>query len=152
METGAMQDVLQWAYKFHTKLAEMLDAADENTSDQRKSMLMQYLATQERTIAQTFRGYQDDATMAQLKTWSYSYQKVFADCGSEESNQPYSAMDTLSIISTLEDEHNKAIALFENLKSKAMVAAVVDLLNQLIDYEKSEAKRMAQSANRFEDI
>lgn len=152
MEVESISDALSWGEHFHAGLAQRLEQSNTLEQGEREAMLLQYLAEQEKKIAHTFEEFQNASSMKQLKTWSYDYQRTFPTAWREEYQSPYRGLDADELISRVEHEHNKAIEFYEGLKSKALIQDVVELLDHLVDYEHSEASRLAQSANRLHDL
>lgn len=152
METESVRDVLHWSTKFHASLAYRLDKSQDEAVGERERLLMNYLSEHEQLLADNYMRYQKATEMKALKTWSYEYSNTFPKGWMQDFQSPYSDMTSQEIILDVEAQHNSLIEFYQHLKRHAHISEVVDLIDQLIDMEVSEAGEMTEASNRLEDM
>lgn len=151
MANKTLHELILWTQNFHLELSACFERAAKQTQDERAKLLLEYLAGHESTLAQMVFDFGESAKSTALNTWVSDYDKQFPPSHHDKRNQPYATMTTAEIMNELHEQHSRLLARYENLES-SVEGSSADLLRNIIDLEKQESLRMAQSANRLEDI
>jgi len=151
MANKTLQEMIFWTQAFHQELADCFDRSAKQTQDERAQLLLDYLAEHERTLAQKVVAFGENSKSTALNTWVSDYDKQFPPSHHDKRNQPYATMTTVEIMNELHQQHSRLVARYKNLQD-FVEGSGGDLLQQIIDLEEQEILRMAQSANRLEDI
>lgn len=152
MQVESVKEAVDWTQNFHQNLARSLQEKKLEASDERTKMLLDYLGDCEQSLVSNLESLKSSADAHVLKTWGYEYMKDFPPKKSLDHGRALSDMDNEQIVKHVEERHNEVIELYDHLKSKAQIPEVYSFIEQIIDIERNEAQRIAQSANRLRDI
>lgn len=152
MQVESIKEALDWTQNFHHNLAESLEGKKSESYDERTTMLLDYLAECEKSLVKDLESLKSAADAHVLKTWGYEYMKDFPPKNALEHDRALAGLAQEQIVKHVEERHNEVIELYEHLKSKAQVPEVYDFIEQIMDLELNEAQKIAQSANRLQDI
>jgi len=152
MQIETLKDVLNWTRDFHQHLASCLHHCNDRNQSERARLLLEYLAEHEQKLVAVLDGFTQSASAKALNTWCYEYLDKHPIVRHAQCDQPFAQMSTEEIISEITGQHGQVIDLYRYLHSRAQTVSAQDLLAQLLDLEEHEAMRMAQSANRLEDL
>lgn len=152
MQVESIKEALDWTQNFHQNLAGSLDEKKSPSNDERTNMLLDYLTDCENSLVKDLQSLKSAADSHVLKTWGYEYMKDFPPKNALNHEAALAGMGQEQVVKHVEERHNEVIELFEHLKSKAQVPEVYDFIEQIMDLERKEAQKIAQSANRLQDI
>lgn len=152
METETLNDVLNQTSEFHRELSKSLARCSDHAQGARAQMLLQYLADHEAELSRVVEGFQKQGSATALSTWCYDYNEQYPALQLRNRELPFAAMSTAQIMDAIMELHEQVIQLYRYLVARADIPESRDLLKDLESLEEHEAMRMAQSANRLEDI
>ncbi len=152
MQIETLKDVLHWTREFHQHLSQCLShCADKNTSE-RARMILGYLSDHEKALTKVVSGFETSGDEHALNTWCYEYVAKHPIVRHAHCDAPFAELDATQIMEVIVDQHQQVIELYRYLASRADIPSAKELMESLRSLEEHEMMRMAQSANRFEDI
>jgi len=152
MQVETLKDVLHWTKEFHQHLSQCLSyCADKNTNE-RARMMLDYLSDHEKTLTNTVNGFEVSGDQHALNTWCVEYVAKHPIVQHAYCDAPFAELDASQIMAVIVDQYQQVIELYRDLASRAVIPSAKELLESLRSLEEHEMKRMAQSANRFEDM
>lgn len=152
MQAETLKDVLHWTTEFHQHLFECLaHCANENESERAK-MLLDYLADHEKNLAHVVDRFEKTGESSALNTWCYDYISKHPIVQNAYCDAPFATLNAAQIMEVIVDQHQQVIELYRYLESRADIPSTKELMESLRSLEEHEMMRMAQSANRFEDL
>lgn len=151
MPNRTLHDMIDWTRNFHQHMHAILSQSAQQTKNERARMLLEYLAEHEHTLAHTIRRFDETASDTASNTWVSDYKEQFPPSEHDHPDRPYASMTTEEIMHAVNEQHLRVIGRYQNLKDFVQGAAQ-DLIEQIVEMEEQEIQRMAQSANRLEDL
>lgn len=151
MKIESLRDILHWTIQFHEQLANCLEHCAPSHSE-RTRMVMLYLIAHEQHLSFLVDSFSDKAQLGELETLFIEYLEktpklLHGHCDGAFENKTES-----DIVSTVFEQHQQVIALYEYLKEQAVVPHHKELLSNLLQIEHQEIILMAQGLNRFQDM
>jgi hypothetical protein len=152
MRVESFRDLLDWTSGYHQMLSHCFHHAASNHADNRSAMLLDYLADKEHKLASMVQQFKQLAVNKALNTWCTEYLDKHPLMVDAVCNDAFNSMPASDIIAEVENQHQQIIQLYQNLYDRSQMSELQQLLSDVADMEKSEAKQMMQGANRLEDI
>lgn len=148
MHLETLGELVNWSAKFHQDLADKLNALAPQANP-RGELLAEYMASQESQLADTIAALQHTENSKALDTWVTEFLN----------NQPLPSLEAPwptdnadALLEEVLEAHNTLLELYQGLLSRCAATPGEPLLTQLIDIEQQELTRIAQAANRMQDI
>ncbi|WP_334078616.1 hypothetical protein [Microbulbifer sp. M83] len=151
MRTETLQDVIARTRSFHEQLNKRLQEGREASDRSRVTLLLDYLAQFEQTLAELVTAIERGADGKALNTWCYEYLHKY----------PIDHIDVTSISSLEEDPdrvmevvmnyHNEVIGLYRFLHRRMETESSRELMANLKTLEEQQTMQMMQAANRLQD-
>lgn len=152
MQVESIKEALAWTQNFHQNLAGTLEAKKYESDDERTNMLLDYLTDCEESLVKDLESLKSAADSHVLKTWGYEYMENFPPKNALDHDGALANLGQEQVVKHVEERHNEVIELYEHLKSKAHVPEVYDFIDQVMELERNEAKKIAQSTNRLQGL
>lgn len=152
MQIETLRDVLHWTTEFHQHLSECLAHCASKNESERAKMLLDYLADHEEKLAYVVERFEKTGDSSALNTWCFEYINKHPIVQHVHCDAPFADLDATQIMAVIVDQHEQIIELYRYLASRAGVPSAMELLESLKSLEEHEMMRMAQTANRFEDL
>ena len=153
MPVEQVHSVLQHTLQHHTHAADYFADLAERCQGDRSKMLLTYMSTHERHLAQSIEVIMEDAEHKALNTWVQSTDgaanlaKAFS---SEEDPAPDAAFDDLIDRGLQIDD--VAIQLYEDLALRCEIPWLKESFENILQLERQEEKQMARQALRGMDL
>ena len=152
MRVESFRDLLDWTSGYHHMLSRCFAATARNHPIQRSVMLLDHLAEKELKLAHWVQDFKQLTVNKALNTWCTEYLDKHPLMGKATCDNTLLTMQAADIIAEVEEQHQQIILLYQNLCDRSQMAELQQLLTDVADMEKNEAKQMMQGANRLEDI
>lgn len=152
MQIKTLSELIEWTRSLHEHLANCLAHCAEVHSNERASLVLQYVAAHEAemdTMVSTFKR-QADPKAAQTHVYDYlPHELINAHLVCENL---YATLDIDAIIAEVFDFHEQIADLYRTLLGNAVIPEAADLMRALIDMEENETKRLARQIGRMDDL
>lgn len=152
MQIETIRDALHWTKEFHQHLSQCLTHCADKNTDERARMMLAYLSDHEKALTQVVSGFEASGDEHALNTWCYEYVHKHPITQHVHCDAPFADLDATQIMAVIVDQHQQVIELYRYLASRANIPSARELLESLQGLEEHEMMRMAQSANRFDDM
>jgi rubrerythrin len=152
MEIKTFGDLIEWTREQHASLARCLDHYAAQHRDERARGLLEYLAGHESEIEWMVAEFKRQGDHKALETLLYDYLSSPPSGWHSPCGPHYLDLDFEGISREVFDFHNRMIEVYETLLRKALIPEAEELMNSLLEMEKSEAKRLAQQVVLMEDV
>lgn len=152
MRFKQIEDILTWIRQIHADLGNVYCDLKGSTDKERVTMLLDYLADHEHTLADTVDKYKEDASSSLLNTWFNQLPETDYQDKLTALLQSFSCDNTSEVLSLAIECHDLLIDLYKNLQSSNDTPSSKALFQNLIDLEEHEKIRMVRDAARLEDI
>lgn len=152
MKVESFRDLLDWTSGYHRHLSNCLAQCARHQLDDRCQMLLNYLSDKEMQLAIAVRGFKDIGEDKALNTWCTEHLDRHPLMVGAACDDAFTTMTTAEIITEVENQHQTIILLYQNLYERSHPPKMQELLADVRDLEKNEARQMMQGANRLEDI
>ncbi|MCK9503546.1 MAG: hypothetical protein M0Q95_05115 [Porticoccaceae bacterium] len=148
MQIKTLEDVLHWTTAYHELLSDSLAHAVERAENGAVSLLLDYLAKHESTLAQLIRLLEQTADAKTLSTLCSEYLDSRPVFQYHQRNEDLAELTINDIATKLVREHQQLIELYRFLYWRAETGSAQDLLKQLLMLEEHQAMKMNQAVNR----
>jgi hypothetical protein len=152
MEVRTFFDLIEWTRKLHGKLAECLAHCASLHSDERASLLLDYLASHETDIEKMVAEFERQADPKAAGTYLYDYMPHNPITAHLVCDEHYTKLDAGEISAEVFDFHEQIISLYRTLIGKAEIREAVELMQSLLDMEEHETKRLVRQVERMSDL
>ena len=152
MEIRTYRDMIEWTRDLHGRLAKCLDHAASHHSDERASMLLQYLAAHEYDIERMVDAFERQAAPGASHTRLYDYLPHNSITTHLVCDDYYGKLDANAICAEVFDFHEQIISLYRSLIGKAEIPEAVELMRSLLEMEEHEAKRLVRQTERMDEL
>lgn len=152
MQIKTFSELIEWTRTMHENLAQCLAHCASRHTDERASLLLEYLAAHETEMEKMVAGFERQADPKAANTYLYDYIphdpiKAHLVC-----DDHYTKLDTGAISAEVFGFHEQIISLYRTLVGKAQIREAVELMQSLLDMEEQETKRLVRQVERMEDI
>lgn len=146
MKAETFADLIKWNAGVHDMLAERMEKGADNNGDERAKGLLTYLATHERTLADTVRKIGDRADEKALNTWLYEH--VSGDLPPHDDRKiDFDNWDYEQISAEVVDVHNQIIELYRSMDERAAIPEAEEVMLELYDMQKHEILHLSDQIN-----
>lgn len=152
MEPKTMSDVLELTRRWHEQLSRHLHSSADETGSERNDMLLEYLSEHERKLAETLEYFQRDADIEALHTWFYEYTDRHKIIHRDPHEIPFTRMSNDEITGEIAGLHNQLVDLYRHLHERAESGTAREVLQQLLDIERSESRLISVGAERSQEM
>lgn len=152
MQIETLRDVLHWTTEFHQHLSQCLSHCTDENASERARMILAYLSDHESELSNVVRRFETSGDERALNTWCYEYVDKHPIVRHVHCEAPFADLDATQIMAVVVDQHQQIIELYRYLASRADIPTAKELMETLKSMEEHEMMRMAQAANRFEDM
>ena len=147
MKAETYRDLIEWTQQLHGQLASRLEAgAADSQTGERMSALLQYLAEHERRMQQMVLRFE------QLDSWVYDHFTDNPRVRTLDAGQSFVGLDHDALCALVFDLHNDALDLYRYLLGRAETAGGRKPMQDLLAMEKHETLRLAEQAQRAQDL
>lgn len=152
MRAETLQDVLQWTAEFHQHLSNRLhNCADTNHEEQARNTL-EYLADHEEKLSQAIHEFKENSDSDALNSWCYDHLEDHPIIHKPPQDVDLSELTVKNATAMVIEQHEQMTELFEYLDARLNTEKAGELLASLRQLEENEAKKMAEGANRMNEI
>lgn len=152
MEPKTMSDVLELTRRWHKQLSQHLHSSADETGSERNDMLLEYLSEHEQKLAETLEYFQRDADIEALNTWFYEYTDRHKIIHRDPHEIPFTRMSNDEITGEIAVLHNQLVDLYRHLHERAESETAREVLQQLLDIERSESRLISVGAERSQEM
>tara|TARA_R110000787_G_scaffold198107_1_gene309326 strand:- start:169 stop:627 length:459 start_codon:yes stop_codon:yes gene_type:complete len=152
MEIRTFFDLIDWTRKLHGKLAECLAHCASRHSDERASLLLEYLASHEAEMEKMVAAFERQADPKAGRTYVCDYMPHPTITTHLVCDDHYAKLDAHAISAEVFDFHEQIISLYQTLKGKAEIREAAELVQSLLDMEQQETKRLVRQVERMHDL
>lgn len=146
MKAETFDDLIKWNSGVHDMLAERMEKGSERNGDERAKGLLTYLATHERTLADTVRKIGERADEKARKTWLYEH--LSEGLPLENDRQiDFDNWGYEQISAEVVDIHNQIIELYRSLDERAAIPEAETVMQELYDMHKGEIRHLSDQIN-----
>lgn len=150
MSNKTLQEIVLWTEQFHLGMSRSLQLANVQANE-RERLLLEYLIGHEQELAQLVKRIGENASETARNTWVSAYTEQYPP---EKYSLPVldlKGKDTNEIMAEVQQQHERIINIYRHLKD-FVESSANELVSDLWQLETREMLRIAQSANRLEDI
>lgn len=152
MQVKTFLDLIEWTRSLHTKLAACLAHCASLHDDERASLLLGYLASHEGEIEKMVVAFEEQADPKAAHTYIYDYMPHNPVSTHLVCDDHYAKLDADAISAEVFDFHEQIISLYRTLIAKAEIPEAAALMQDLLDMEEHEVKRLVQQTQRMNDL
>ena len=147
MQIRTLEDVLHWTTAYHQRFSDGLAYKLEREEKGVVSLLLDYLAKHEHTLAQLIRQLEQTTDAKVLSTLCYEYLETRPIFQTQHGEEDFAELDVDDILATLVGEHQQLIELYRFLYWRTETVLAQDLLKQLLTLEEHQALKISQSSS-----
>ncbi|MEH6563707.1 MAG: hypothetical protein V7756_00055 [Halopseudomonas sp.] len=153
MKAETYRDVIEWTQHLHGELATRLEtgAVDARTSE-RLRLLLEYLAEHERRMQEMVQRFEEKADIKILDSWLYDHFTDNPRIRALDAGKSFAGMSYEEISAMVFDMHNDALELYRYLAGRAETADGRELMQELLAMEEHETLRLAEQAQRAQEM
>lgn len=152
MEIKTLHELVEWTRTVHESLAKCMADSASRHSDGRAKLLLEYFATHETEMETMVATINQQADSKAAKTHVYDYIPHDLTAAHTFCDEHYADMEADEISTEVFTLHNRVIDLYRTLLRDAMIPEADELMQELLDMEVNETKRLAQQAARMDDL
>lgn len=152
MEIRTFFDLIDWSRTLHAKLAKCLAHCAQLHEDKRAASLLDYLAAHESAMEKMVTGFEQQADPKAAKTYVYDYIEHNPITTHLDCDDHYARLDYDQIFAEVADFHEQIIEMYRSLLGKADIPEASELVQSLLDMERSETKRLVRQIGRMDDL
>lgn len=148
MHTETLRDALDWTSKFHSDLHDCMVRCSEQTTSERSSLLLDYLAKHEEKLSHLITNFKQQGDTHALNTWCREHFEKKPVIQHSLNDRPLAELTPDELLEYVTFHHSQIIDLYKTLLAKAPIPAMTELLKQLVALEEHEIQSMMQGANQ----
>lgn len=152
MQIKTFSDLIEWTRKLHADLAQCLAHCATRHSDERASLLLEYLASHETEMEKMVTAFEERADPNVALTYLYDYIPHDPITAHLVCDDHYAKLDADAISDEVFDFHEQIISLYRTLVGKAEIQEAAALMQSLLDMEEQETKRLVRQVERMNDL
>lgn len=152
MTINTLKELIDWTRDRHGQMARCLSEAAENHNDEMTRGLLSYLAGHETDLARKVDEFEHLGTPLELATRDYDYLSHHASNTLVPCHDRLVTLEPQQISQEVLGFHNDIIGLYEGLARRVVVPDMQQLLQQLLEMEEVETRRMATQVGRMESL
>ncbi|HDY99462.1 MAG TPA: hypothetical protein ENH72_13375 [Pseudomonas sabulinigri] len=153
MKAETYRELIEWTQHLHGQLASRMEAGAAATeTTERMRWLLEYLADHERCMQQMVVRFEEQADINVLDSWVYDHFTNNPRTRALDAGQSFAGMSYEGICATVFDLHNDALDLYRYLEGRAETAAGRELMQDLLAMEQHETLRLAEQAQRVQEM
>ena len=151
MRFESARDALKHAKDFHLQLCEFFESLSKQENIPRTKLLLDYMISQEKSLAESLDDYEKNTPTGVLDTWlQYANDEAILKLPVVEAFQSKKSMeDILGISMKMSDELIQVYNLVENQINEN---SVKDIFNNLADMQMQKQKKLSINVDRLMDI
>lgn len=149
MHFRQVRDILEWIQAIHEHLAQRYCQLADQSTHERVTLMLQYLADHETALKNSLQAYEADADEGVLDTWIDGAQPELPASLAELKIdlQDASVMDIVKIAIT---SHDFLIGMYKELHELTDAETVREMFANLLELERHESMRTVRDAHRLE--
>lgn len=148
MAFDTVGDIFLFLKAFHRDLASVLEQAERNITDERKRVLLNFVARHEKNMEECIADCHAEMGDALLRAWIKNVSEV-PKCRCFEQVKWDSSMTIHDLVARIKQVDECLLKLYQRLAEKAPTAEVRELFEELLAREKSESGRTLAEALNF---
>lgn len=152
MQIKTFFELIEWTRSLHENLATCLAHCATVHSDERASLLLEYVAAHEAEMGKMVATFEQQADPKAAQTYVYDYLPHDLITAHSVCDTLYASLDTGAITAEVFDFHKQIVDLYRTLLGNAVIPEAADLMRALIDMEENETKRLARQIGRMDDL
>lgn len=151
MRIQQLSELLEYIAECRLEMARLYGRLEVNADSSRVKMMLDYFQQHQKHVAETLRGYVDDAPKRIIDTWykDVTFEDFAARCRQAMLPANMQEDDVLSLHLDLE---NRLIALLEKTANNSTTEETRSALSDLVRVEKTQQRRLVHSTIRMDDI
>lgn len=152
MQIKTLSELIEWTRTLHEKLATCLAHCALRHTDERVSLLLEYLASHEATMAKMVAEFSQQADQKAANTLVYDYIPHNPVTTHLLCDEHYTNMAAAEINAEVFEFHEEINDLYRTLLNTAVIPEAMELMQQLLDMEEHETKRLVRQVARMDDL
>lgn len=152
MQIKTLSELIERTRALHEKLATCLAHCALRHSDERVSILLEYLAPHEASIAAMVAEFSQQADSKAANTLVYDYILRNPVVTHLVCDEHYLHMTAAAINAEVFDFHEEINVLYRTLLDTAVIPEAKALMQALLDMEEHETKRLVRQVARMDDL
>jgi rubrerythrin len=152
MQIKTLSELIEWPRALHEKLATCLAHCASRHSDERVSMLLEYLASHEAAMAAMVADFSQQADLKAANTLVYDYIPHNPVTTHLVCDEHYLQMTAVEINAEVFDFHEEINDLYRTLLNTAVIPEAKALMKALLEMEEHETKRLVRQIARMDDL
>lgn len=152
MQIKTFSELIEWTHSLHADLALCLAHCASRHSDERASLLLDYLASHESAMEKMVAAFARQADPNAGHTYVYDYIPHNPVATHLLCDDHYAELDADAIGIEVMEFHQQIISLYRTMIGKAEISAAVELMQSLLDMEENETKRLVHQVGRMNDL
>lgn len=152
MQIKTFSELIEWTRTLHEYLAQCLAHCASRHTDERASLLLEYLASHEAEMEKMVAAFERQADRKAARTYVYDYIPHNPITAHLVCDDHYAKLDADAISAEVFDFHEQIISLYRTLAGKAEIREAEELMQALLDMEEHETKRLVRQVERMDDL
>ncbi len=151
MRFRQVREILEWNQTIHEQLAQRYAELAQQSSDERVTLMLRYLADHETALQNAVQAYETDAADALLETWFDQAPALELPASLAELKINLQQASVMDIVKIAINTHEFLMAIYRELHDLSDVATAREVFANLLELEQHEAMRTVRDAQRLED-
>lgn len=152
MQIETVADVVSWSANYHRSLGATLPESLAETASTRLKLLGDYVANREQCLATKVSALASTEGERSLGTWVMEFLQRQPLPEPHGKDARWAELDENQLLAAVVDLHEQLTDLYRYLHSRCAATPAAATFEQLLDMERHEMERLAQGANRLQDI
>lgn len=152
MQIKTFSELIEWIRSLHENLATCLTHCATLHSDERASLLLEYVAARETEMEKMVSTFKRQADPKAAQTYVYDSLPHNLITAHLVCDNLYASLDADAITAEVFDFYEQIADLYSTLLGNAVISEAAALMRALIDMEENETKRLARHIGRMDDL
>lgn len=148
MQIKTFSELIEWTRTLHENLAQCLAHCASRHTDERASLLLEYLASHEAEMEKMVAAFGRQVDPKAAHTYVYDYVPHNPIAAHFVCDDHYANRDADAISAEVFDFHEQIISLYRTLVGKAEIREAKELMQALLDMEEHETRRLVRQIGR----
>ncbi len=151
MQFRQVREILEWIQVVHENLAQRYTELADQSTRERITLLLQYLADHESALQNAVQAYEADAADALLNTWLDQAPELKLPASLAELKIDLQQAEVMDIVQLTAKTHDYLIGIYRELSGLTAAESVREVFANLLELEHHEAMLTVRDAQRLED-
>lgn len=151
MQFRQVREILEWIQTIHERLAQRYSRLADQSTNERVTLMLEYLADHETALQNALEAYETDAADGLLNTWFDQAPELEFPASLTELKINLQDASVMDIVKIAISSHDFLMGIYRELSDLTDAETVREIFSNLLELEQHEAMNTVRDAQRLQD-